>query len=96
MRTLKLSETTVSTGFLNRLQTNDHFWKWVKKYGTHLSVRSFIKKVEDDLNDDILSSKRKDVRLNRTKNKTIILMFFNKNKDKLENYFKDYNNAKHN
>jgi hypothetical protein len=96
MRNMKASETTVSTGFLNRLQTNDHFWKWITKYGTHLSTHSFIKKVEDDLNDEILSSKRKDVRLNRVKNKTIILMFFNKNKDKLEHYFKDYNNAKHN
>lgn len=96
MRTLKPSETKVPTGFLNRLQTNDHFWKWVKKHGTHLSASSFINKVEDDLNDEILASQRKDVKLNRVKNKTIILMFFNKNKDNLENYFKDYNNAKYN
>jgi hypothetical protein len=96
MRTMKSTETTVSTGFLNRLQTNDHFWKWITKYGTHLSVRSFIEKVEDDLNDAILSSQRKDVRIKRIKNKTIILTFFIKNKNKLEHYFKDYNNAKHN
>jgi desulfoferrodoxin (superoxide reductase-like protein) len=96
MRTMKPNETKVSTGFLNRLQTNDHFWKWIKKYGTQLSVHSFIRKVEEDLNDEILSSKRKDVKANRVKNKTIILMFFNKNKNNLESYFKDYNNAKHN
>lgn len=96
MRPLKATETKVSTGFLNRLQSNDHFWKWITKYGTHLSVRSFIKKIEDDLNSDILASKRKDVRQNRVKNKTIILTFFNKNKDTLEQYFKDYNNAKRN
>ena len=95
MRPLKPNETTVPVGFLNRLQTNDHFWKWIKTYGTHHSTRAFIKKIEDDLNDDILASKRKDVRMNRVKNKTLILTFFNKNKDNLEHYFKDYNNAKH-
>lgn len=93
---MKLSpkQTDVSTGFLNRLQMNEHFWKWIVKFGTHLSATKFIGLVEKELNDAIISSKRSDVRNKRVKEKTAILLFFTRNKNSLEKYFEDYNNAK--
>lgn len=91
---LRADQTTVPVGFLHRLQKNDHFWKWVLKYGTHLSSRKFIQNVEEALNSEIIKSKHVDARRNRIKEKSEVLLFMNKNKDNLEKYFKEYNNVK--
>lgn len=93
---LKATQTSVSVGFLNRLQDNDHFWKWVLKFGTSHSARDFITKVEHSLNKQIIDSNRSDVKLRKTREKSEILLFLNRNRDNLEKYFKDYNNVKYN